>query len=163
MTALARKMAARTLAPEPAWPADPVFLPELAALIRAGDCCGLWEGKSDARLLGGYVVTRDQRRAIPILGEPDPRVLRRLHTYYQAVGTAIGRHTGHVATPLVDLSDEGFGRVVLIAGRLVAVARPLRDVHRFGFDDLAALDAAGAALVEEGAAMIAGHPALVAA
>jgi probable nitrogen fixation protein len=95
------------------------------------------------------------------VGNPDPRVLRRLHTFYHAVGTTIGRRSGHVATPLIDLSDEGFGRVVLIAGRLVAVSRTVRDVHRFGYDSLAALDAAGAALVEEGVGMIAAHPGLV--
>jgi probable nitrogen fixation protein len=160
--AAARAVDAPRAAPRPApeWPAAPTFLPELAALIRAGDCCGLWEGKSDARLLAGYVLTREARRALPVLGEPDPRVLRRLHTFWQAVGVAIGRRSGTVATPLVDLSDEGFGRVVLTAGRLVAVARPLRDVHRFGFESLAALDAAGAALVDEGAALIAAHPGL---
>ena len=145
----------------PAWPDDPVFLPELSALIRAGDCCGLWEGKSDAHIMRGYVLSQAQRRAIPILGDPDPRVLRRLKTYYQAVGVAIGRRTGTIASPVIDLSDEGFGRVVLTAGRLVAVSRPLRDVHRFGFDDLDALDAAGAALVEEGATLIAAHPGLI--
>lgn len=146
----------------PPWPAEARFLPELAALIRAGDCCGLWEGKTDARLLAGYVVTPEQRRAIPVVGNPDPRVLRRLTTFWQAVGTAIGRRTGHIASPIVDLSDEGFGRAVLIAGRLVAVSRPLRDVHRFGFASLAEADAAGAALVDEGAALIAAHPDLVA-
>jgi probable nitrogen fixation protein len=147
--------------PDPTWPDAPTFLPELAALIRAGDCCGLWDGKTDARLLKGYILSQEQRRAIPIVGNPDPRVLRRLHTFYHAVGTTIGRRSGHVATPLIDLSDEGFGRVVLIAGRLVAVSRTVRDVHRFGYDSLAALDAAGAALVEEGVGMIAAHPGLV--
>ena len=145
----------------PAWPDAPTFLPELVALIRAGDCCGLWEGKSDAHILRGYVLGQEQRRAIPLLGEPDPRVLRRLKTYFQAVGVAIGRRTGTIASPVIDLSDEGFGRVVLVAGRLVAVSRALRDVHRFGFDDLTALDAAGAALVEEGATLIAAHPGLI--
>lgn len=156
------QMRARAAAqPDPPWPDAPRFLPELAALIRAGDCCGLWEGKTDARLLRGYVVTREERRSIPILGDPDPRVLRRLHTFWHAVGTTIGRRSGHVATPLIDLSGEGFGRVVLTAGRLVAVTRTLRDVHRFGFDSLADLDAAGGALVDEGVQMIADHPTLV--
>ncbi len=152
---------AEALRVDPPWPESPRFLPELAALIRAGDCCGLWEGKTDARLLAGYVVTPEQRRAIPTVGNPDPRVLRRLTTFWQAVGTAIGRRAGHVASPLLDLSEEGFGRAVLIAGRLVAVSRPLRDVHRFGFANLAEADAAGAALIEEGVSMIAAHPDLV--
>jgi probable nitrogen fixation protein len=160
LTKLQRLRAQRAAAPapDPVWPDNPAFLPHLAELIRAGDCCGLWDGKTDARLLGGYVVSREQRRAIPIIGEPDARVLRRLDTFYKAVSTAIGRRTNVIATPLMELSDEGFGRVVLIAGRLVAVSRTLRDVHRFGFDSLQALDEAGAALVEEGVHMIQAHP-----
>lgn len=163
MTKLQRLRAERaaTTTPDPVWPDAPVFLPHLAELIRAGDCCGLWDGKTDARLLGGYVVTREQRKAIPIIGAPDARVLRRLDTFYKAVSTAIGRRTDVIATPLMELSDEGFGRVVLIAGRLVAVSRTLRDVHRFGFDNLQALDDAGAALVDEGVRMIQSHPALI--
>jgi len=150
-----------TALPEHPWPENPVFLPQLAELIRAGDCCGLWDGKSDARILGGYVVTKEQRKTIPIIGEPDGRVLRRLTMFYNAVGTAIGRRTDVIATPLMELSDEGFGRVVLTAGRLVAVSRTLRDVHRFGFDSLEEADAAGAALVEEGARMIEAYPGIV--
>ncbi|KAA5607702.1 NifX-associated nitrogen fixation protein [Roseospira marina] len=153
--------AATSPLPEHPWPENPVFLPQLAELIRAGDCCGLWDGKSDARILGGYVVTKEQRRTIPIIGEPDARVLRRLDMFYKAVSTAIGRRTDVIATPLTELSDEGFGRVVLIAGRLVAVSRALRDVHRFGFDSLQAVDEAGAALVEEGVRMIEAHPDVV--
>ena len=44
--------------------------------------------------------------------------------------------------------------MLLTAGRLVVISRTLRDVHRFGFDDLAALAAAGGKLVDEAAAMI---------
>ncbi|MQX37979.1 NifX-associated nitrogen fixation protein [Roseospira navarrensis] len=158
LQALRAQRAAAATTPAPAWPDAPVFLPQLAELIRAGDCCGLWDGKTDARLLGGYVVDREKRKAIPILGEPDARVLRRLDTFYKAVSTAIGRRTDVIPTPVMELSDEGFGRVVLIAGRLVAVSRTLRDVHRFGFDSLQALDDAGATLVEEGVGMIEAHP-----
>jgi len=157
----AKKPKAPVIVPD--WPNNPVFLPELVALIRAGDCAGLYESKSDAHMLGGYVLTQERRRSIPILGDPDPRVLRRLKTFYQAVGVAIGRRTGFIASPIFDLSEEGFGRVALITGHLVAVSRTLRDVHRFGFDDLATLDSTGAAMVEDGATLIAAHPDLVGA
>ena len=45
------------------------------------------------------------------------------------------------------VSHEGFGRVVLIAGRLVVFAKSLRDVHRFGFESLEKLAAEGAKVV----------------
>jgi probable nitrogen fixation protein len=53
-----------------------------------------------------------------------------------------------MASPVMALSHEGFGRVVLTAGKLVVLAKTLRDVHRFGFEDLAALEAEGEKAVE---------------
>jgi|GEM_PF-120552 len=147
----------------PDWPDSPVFLPEVVSQIRAGDCAGIYENKTDAHILGNYVLSPEKRRSIPILGDPDARVLRRLKTFYHAVSVAIGRRTDVIAVPIFDLSEEGFGRVVLVAGRLAAVSRTLRDVHRFGFGDLAEMDAAGAALVEEGVALITAHPGLAGA
>ncbi|MER8814114.1 DUF269 domain-containing protein [Mesorhizobium sp. M0965] len=44
-------------------------------LIRAQDASGSREGKSDAELLGDFIITRKQRRAIAIIGDPDPDVL----------------------------------------------------------------------------------------
>ena len=48
-----------------------------------------------------------------------------------------------MASPMMSMHHEGFGRVILTAGRLVALSKQLRDVHRFGFDSLSALAAEG--------------------
>jgi len=58
------------------------------------------------------------------------------------------------------MSHEGFGRVVLIAGSLVVLSRTLRDVHRFGFEDLATLAAEGMKVAKQAVAMIEAHPEL---
>jgi len=52
---------------------------------------------------------------------------------------------------------EGFGRVVLIAGRLVVLSHHLRDVHRFGFASYEALADEGERLTAEAIAMIEAH------
>ncbi|ESX40384.1 hypothetical protein X760_32575 [Mesorhizobium sp. LSHC422A00] len=39
---------------------------------------GSWESKSDAELLADFIVTRKQRRAMPVIGNPEPDVLWRL-------------------------------------------------------------------------------------
>ena len=39
-----------------------------------------------------------------------------------------------MASPLVHLSHEGFGRVLITVGKLVVLDRTLRDAHRFGFE-----------------------------
>jgi probable nitrogen fixation protein len=134
------------------------FIRTLIMTIRAHDTFGQWEKKPDAALLADFVVDAEKRRAIPIIANPDRKVLWRVEVFYAAVGLAIERETGLIASPIMKLSHEGYGRVVLIAGRLVAVSRQLRDVHRFGFSSLADLAAEGERLAGEGAAMIRAHP-----
>lgn len=132
---------------------DP-FIQELVKQLRAQDAHGSWDGKSDASLLEPYILSAEQRRAMPIIGDPDPDTLWRLELFHNAIGLAIERATGCMVAPMTRMSHEGFGRTVLTTGRLIVVNRYLRDVHRFGFPSLARLAEAGNALVAEGVQMI---------
>jgi len=132
---------------------DP-FVRELVKQIRAQDTHGTWEGKSDATLLAPYILSAEQRRALPMLGDPDPDTLWRLDLFHNAIGLAIERATGCMVSPMTKMSHEGFGRTVLTTGRLIVVNRHLRDVHRFGFPSLAKLADAGNKYVAEGVKMI---------
>ena len=135
-----------------------VFLNELVKLWRAQDSYGTWEGKSDAQLLEPYVVDKEKRKEIPVIGDPDPEMLWRLELYYSAVGLAIERQTGNMVTPMMKMHHEGFGRIVLIAGRLIVVNKQLRDVHRFGFLAMEILAEEGEKLVNAGVEMIRKFP-----
>jgi probable nitrogen fixation protein len=130
------------------------FVRELVKQIRAQDTHGTWDGKSDRQLLEPFVLTVEQRRALPIMGDADPDTLWRLDLFHNAVGLAIERATKCMVSPMTRMSHEGFGRTVLTAGRLIVVNRHLRDVHRFGYPSLAKLAEAGNKLVAEGIAMI---------
>jgi probable nitrogen fixation protein len=132
---------------------DP-FIRELIKQIRAQDTHGTWEGKSDAKLLEPYILTAEQRRALPMMGDPDPDTLWRLDLFHNAIGLSIERATGCMVSPMMKMSHEGFGRAVLTAGRLIVVNRHLRDVHRFGYASLAKLAEAGNKLVNEGIGMV---------
>jgi probable nitrogen fixation protein len=142
---------------------DPMQAPIVRELVkqwRAQDTHGVWDSKSDATLLAPYILTREQRRAIPLMGDPDPETLWRLELFYNAVGLAIERATGVMVAPMMKMSHEGFGRLILTAGRLIAVNKQLRDVHRFGFDSLEALAAEGGKLVAAGVEMVQKYPEL---
>jgi probable nitrogen fixation protein len=132
---------------------DP-FLQELVKQLRAQDTHGTWEGKSDAQLLAPFVLTAEQRRALPLMGDPDPETLWRMDLFHNAIGLAIERATGCMVSPMTKMSHEGFGRTVLTTGRLIVVNRYLRDVHRFGYPSLARLAEAGNKLVAEGIGMV---------
>ena len=135
-----------------------LFVKELIKQWRAQDAHGAWEGKTDATLLAPYIVTKEQRRQMPIIDDPDPETLWRVELYYNAIGLAIERATGVMVTPMMKMSHEGFGRMVLLAGRLVAVNKQLRDVHRFGFESMEKLAEEGEKQVAAGIAMVEQFP-----
>lgn len=126
------------------------FVKCLLRLMRAEDTFELWQEKSDADLVGDFIVTRQQRRAIPLIGGPDLEVQWRLEIFYAAVALAIEEQSGLIASPVLTVNHEGFGRILLTAGRLVVLSKTLRDVHRFGFDNLRKLAEAGTGLVDNG-------------
>ncbi|MDK9696932.1 MAG: NifX-associated nitrogen fixation protein [Siculibacillus sp.] len=134
------------------------FLKTLVRLVRAEDAYGTWEKRSDADLLKDFILTKEQRRQIPIIGDPDPDVLWRVEKFYAAIGLAIEAVAGHIASPMMKMSHEGFGRVILTVGRLVVLSKSLRDVHRWGHDDLGKLAEAGTKAVGEACEMIARFP-----
>lgn len=134
------------------------FVRELIKMLRAQDTHGTWDGKTDLDLLGPYILTAEQRRELPIIGDPDPEILWRMELFYNAVGVAIERETGNMVTPMMKMSHEGFGRLILLAGRLIVVNKQLRDVHRFGFPSLAKLADAGSKFFTEGVTMIRDYP-----
>lgn len=142
----------------PTNPMESVFVKELIKQWRAQDTHGAWERKSDVQLLEPYVVTKERRREIPIIGDPDPEILWRLELFYNAVGLAIERTTGIMVSPMMKMHHEGFGRMVLTAGRLVVVNKHLRDVHRFGFESWDKLAAEGEKLVAQAVEMINAFP-----
>jgi probable nitrogen fixation protein len=134
------------------------FLTELVKQWRAQDSYGAWEGKSDEELLAPYIITKEQRKEIPIIGDPDPETLWRLELYYNAVGLAVERRTGIMVSPMMKMSHEGFGKMVLFAGRLVVLNKSLRDVHRFGFLSLEKMAEEGGKLVDAAVEMIEKFP-----
>lgn len=135
-------------------PAEAPFIKELIKVWRAQDSHGAWDSKGDLDLLEPYILDKEKRRALPIVGDPDPETLWRLELYYNAICLSIEKATGVMITPMMKMSHEGFGRMVLIGGRLIVVNKQLRDVHRFGFDSLAKLAEEGAKQVQAGIDMI---------
>lgn len=137
---------------------DRPFVKELIKQWRAQDMHGAWENKSDFDLIEPYIVDKVKRKEIPLVGDPDPETIWRLELYYNAIGLTIERATGCMVSPMMKMSHEGFGRIILMAGRLIVVNKMLRDVHRFGFDTLEKLADEGDKAVNAGVDMINKYP-----
>ncbi|MGB8603389.1 MAG: NifX-associated nitrogen fixation protein [Rhizomicrobium sp.] len=136
------------------------FVKALVAQIRARDSYGVWDGKDDAELLEPFLIDKEKARLIPIIGDPDPDTLDRVEQFYSAVGLSVEQHCGKVAAPIMQITPEGFGRMVLTCGRLVVINKVLRDIHRFGFASPEALANAGNTLIAEALDWIGRYPAL---
>lgn len=141
--------------------ADPMataFLKELVKQFRAQDTHGTWDKKTDRQLLVPLIVDKEKRKTIPIIGDPDPEILWRVELFYNAIGLVIERQTGIMVSPMMKMHHEGFGRMILAAGRLIVVNKQLRDIHRFGFVTLEKLAEEGEKLVAAGIEMIERFP-----
>lgn len=119
---------------------DPVLttdiVSEMTRQIRALDNYGTYDDLSDAEVLDPLILTTERRRELPIVGDPDEIVMARVRAFYNAIAVLIEKECGLMAIPLVNLTHEGFGRVLISVGKLIVMDRNLRDVHRFGFPSL---------------------------
>ncbi|MBC7103292.1 MAG: NifX-associated nitrogen fixation protein [Parvibaculum sp.] len=138
--------------------ADAPFIKELVKVWRAQDSHGAWEGKADLEVLAPYIVDKHKRRELPIIGDPDPETIWHLELFFNTIALCIERATGVMVSPMLKMSHEGFGRMVLIGGRLIVVNKQLRDVHRFGFDNFGKLAEEGDKYIRAGIEMIEKFP-----
>ena len=119
---------------------DPVletaFGQEMVRQMRAIDAYGSTDNQSAAEILEPFVLSKEEKRELPIVGDPDEIVIARIQVFYNAIAALIEQECGRMAVPLVNLTHEGFGRVLITVGKLVVLDRSLRDVHRFGFPSL---------------------------
>ncbi|SDX71147.1 probable nitrogen fixation protein [Allochromatium warmingii] len=113
-----------------------VFIVEMDRQMRAIDSYGQYDKLSTVELLDPFVLTKEKKQAIPIIGDPDELVVARIKAFYNAISALIESECGLMAVPLVNLTHEGFGRALITVGKLVVMDRTLRDVHRFGFPSL---------------------------
>jgi probable nitrogen fixation protein len=121
-------------------PQDPVlesdFMQEMVKQMRAIDTYGTYDEWTVAQILDPFVLTKERKREIPVVGDPDEVTMARVKAFYNAISSLIEKECGLMAIPMVNLSHEGFGRAVITVGKLLVMDRTLRDIHRFGFPTL---------------------------
>lgn len=119
---------------------DPIlesdFMQEMVKQMRALDTYDTYEGWSAAQILDPFVLTKERKREIPVVGDPDEITMSRVKAFYNAIASLIEKECKLMAIPMINLSHEGFGRAVITVGKLLVADKTLRDVHRFGFPSL---------------------------
>ena len=104
--------------------------------LRAIDSYDTYDGWSEARIIDPIVLTKERKKNIPVIGDPDEITIARLKAYYNSLATLIEKKSGLMAAPMIHISHEGFGRALIMVGKLIVVDKILRDTHRFGFSSL---------------------------
>jgi len=119
---------------------NPLMTPEVISAmlkqLRAMDTYDSYEGWSDEKIIDPIILTKERKREIPIIGDPDEITLARVKAYYNSIATLIEKQCGLLAVPVINITHEGFGRAFVLVGKLIVVDKILRDVHRWGFPSL---------------------------
>ena len=141
---------------------DPVletdFCKEMIKQIRAIDSYGVYDTASDLDVLDPLVLTKERKREIPVIGDPDEETLARVKAYYNAIAALIEKECGHMAVPMINITHEGFGRAIIMVGKLVVMDKSLRDVHRFGFESLSKMKDEADKLLSVATTIVGNHP-----
>lgn len=134
------------------------FVQALVAQIRAQDPYGVYRSWSDELLLKPYILSKEEKRKIPVDTPVDPVTKGRITYFYGAIAREIERQTGKLMQVVINVNEEGFGWALVFSGKLLAVTRTLRDAQRFGFTSLEQLAQEGEKAVRSGVDLIQKFP-----
>ncbi|WP_044419151.1 NifX-associated nitrogen fixation protein [Halarcobacter anaerophilus] len=128
--------------------AKKLFTDTLVGQIRALDQFGTWVNKSNEDLLKEkYVKTKEELKNIPIIADIDEMQTQDIRLIYQAIALAFEKITGVMCSVVMEMSHEGFGRVVVFAEDIVLCEKGFKDAHRFSFRTLEKLEEEGEKLL----------------
>lgn len=120
------------------------FTEELIRQLRAIDQFGNWAKLSDEEVLTKiYIKTKEDLKEIPIIADIDEMLIGQIKMIFKAVALQFERKTGVMCNVVMEMSHEGFGRCIVIAGRIVLVDKYFKDAHRFSFRSIEKLYAEG--------------------
>jgi probable nitrogen fixation protein len=141
---------------------DPVletdFAKEMVRQMRAIDTYGTYDEWPVSKILDPFVLTKERKRDIPVIGDPDEITMSRVKAFYNAISALIEKECGLMAVPMLNLTHEGFGRAIITVGKLVVMDKTLRDVHRFGFPSLSKMKDEGDKLLSVALEIIGQYP-----
>jgi probable nitrogen fixation protein len=112
------------------------FIQEMVKQMRAIDTYGTYDDWTEAKIMDPFVLTKERKAEIPVVGDPDEITMSRVKAFYNAISSLIEKECGLMAVPMINLSHEGFGRAIITVGKLIVMDKTLRDIHRFGFKSL---------------------------
>lgn len=130
------------------------FMQQILRQIKAHDSYGVHDGWSAERLMEPFF----RKRGGDVTCNMDAAAMLRLNTFYQALAVLIEGECGQMVMPINNVNEEGFGRVLLVVGRLVVLDKVIRDAGRFGFANPEAMQAEAEKLLAVAVGLIGKYP-----
>jgi len=116
----------------------------LVGQVRALDGFGHWAKlEDDALLTMKYVKSKEELKTLPVIADIDEQCIKDIRVLYQALALAFEAKTGQMATVVLEMSFEGFGRVVVVTESRVLFTKYFKEAHRFSFKSLEKLEEEG--------------------
>jgi probable nitrogen fixation protein len=107
------------------------FLKDLLDQLRVNYPYGSLETKKDEDLLMGLIRTKAPDGAL--CAQLDAGAFDRIRAFYRTIAVSLEREMGGFFQVVMEVSSEGFGRVVIYSVRLIVLEKTLRDAQTCGF------------------------------
>ena len=72
--------------------------------MRAIDTYGTYDNWPVSKILEPFVLTKEKKQDIPVVGDPDEITLSRVKAFYNAISAMIEKECGLMAVPMLNLS-----------------------------------------------------------
>jgi len=127
------------------------FRKNLILQVRAIDQFGAWRSLTDDDLLiKKFVKTKEDLKKLPLTMNINEVIIGDLRLFIQGLALSFEKKTGFMTNAVLDMSHEGFGKGFVITENIVVIEKYFRNAHRFGFQDLEAMDRSGEELIADG-------------
>ena len=80
---------------------DTDFIKEMARQMRALDTYGTYQGWTVEKILDPYIMTKERKAEIPLVGDPDDVTISRVKAFYNAIAVMIEKECKLLAVPVV--------------------------------------------------------------
>lgn len=127
-----------------------LFVKTLAQVIQSNDFTGAYRNLStQEKVEKAFILSPEEKEKLAECGLIPEKLREQISLFFQAVAFAVEQKCGIMASSIVELNGEGFGRGMVYCGRLIALNKSIRGSQQFIFQNLEKLSKEGEAYIDE--------------
>lgn len=129
---------------------ESTFLKNLNQVIQSNDFTGAYRNLTVQQIIeSAFMMSAEEKEKIAECGIIPQKLKEQISFLFQAVAFSVEQKTGIMASSIVELNEEGFGRGMVYCGKLIALNKSVRGSQQFIFQNLEKLDKVGRLFIEE--------------